>query len=261
MSELLCRLRCRERRGSKPRCHLLTHGADSEVAARLTGIIAPWGEVMPDRVWRPRGFECLGEAKLAETPGFLSAAHRKQVKCWWLKVPRGANTPNWDIASTCKIQGRDGLVLVEAKAHWKELSCLGKPKPKTPNGRENHERIGAAIQEANAALNGIVTGWGLSRDSHYQLSNRFAWAWKLASLGVPVILVYLGFLNADDMGGRSRPFHTADDWEEAVRAHSAGVVPERVWADGPLDIGGTPLKALIRSVQTDLPTQGSSGGM
>jgi len=44
--------------------------------------------------------------------------------------------------------------------------------------------------------------WQLSRDSLYQLANRFAWAWKIASLGVPVALVYLGFIAADQMKGR-----------------------------------------------------------
>ena len=42
------------------------------------------------------------------------------------------------------------------------------------------------------ARNGLsaATGlqWGLSRDDHYQLSNRFAWCWKLATLGIPVVL-------------------------------------------------------------------------
>lgn len=32
------------------------------------------------------------------------------------------------------------------------------------------------------------------------MSNRFAWAWKLATMEVPVVLVYLGFLNATEMG-------------------------------------------------------------
>ncbi len=260
MSDLLCKLDRRERRGSKPRCHLLTEGDDAEVAARLTAIIAPWGEVRPGHFWLPRGFEDVSEGKLGETPGFLSDGLREQVSKWWLKVRPRANTPNWDIASTCDIQGRDGLMLVEAKAHWRELSCAGKLNPRTANGWENHERIGAAIQEANVPLNEILSGWGLSRDSHYQLSNRFAWAWKLASLGVPVILVYLGFLNADEMSDRGRPFHSADDWEGAVRTHSAGVVPDNVWGDSLLDVGGTPLRALIRSEQIALPPRESSEG-
>ena len=256
MSELLCRLRCRERRGSKPRCHLLTHGADAEVAARLTAMVAPWAEIRPDHVWLPRGFEDLDEARLGETPRFLSDVLQEQVSGWWLRVRPRANTPNWDIASACQIGERDGLVLVEAKAHWRELSGLGKPKPKTPNGCTNHERIGAAIQEADAALNGIVTGWGLSRDSHYQLSNRFAWAWKVASLGVPVLLVHLGFLNANEMSDRGEPFHTADGWCRAVRSYGAGVVPDEVWGENPLDVDGTPLRAMIRSEQIALPPRG-----
>ena len=260
MSELLGRLGSRERRGSKPRCHLLTHGDDAEVAARLTAMVAPWAEIRPDHIWLPRGFDDLDEARLDKTPGFLSDGLGEQVEGWWLKVRPGANTPNWDIASTCEIQGRDGLMLVEAKAHANELSRGGKSEPETPNGCENHEQIGAAIQEANAALNGILSGWSLSRDSHYQLSNRFAWAWKVASLGVPVLLVYLGFLNADEMSDHGKPFDSADDWEGAVRTHSAGTVPDQVWGGNPLDVGGTPLRALIRSEQIALPPQGSPAG-
>jgi hypothetical protein len=41
--------------------------------------------------------------------------------------------------------------------------------------------------------------WALSRDWCYQMSIRFAWAWKLAGLGKPVILIYLGFLAYDEM--------------------------------------------------------------
>ena len=56
------------------------------------------------------------------------------------------------------------------------------------------------MKEANAGLRKLPTGqWALSTRHHYQLSNRFAWSWKLAMLGVPVVLLYLGFLNAQDM--------------------------------------------------------------
>ena len=36
----------------------------------------------------------------------------------------------------CLIEGREGLLLVEAKAHLSELSRQGKSKPGTPNGRD-----------------------------------------------------------------------------------------------------------------------------
>ena len=60
--------------------------------------------------------------------------------------------------------------------------------------------------EADHALNGVLPGWSLSRDSHYQLANRFAWAWKLADMGLPTILIYLGFLNAAEMKDQGHHF-------------------------------------------------------
>jgi hypothetical protein len=33
-----------------------------------------------------------------------------------------ANTPNWDLVSGCQIGNRQGLILVEAKAHEGELA-------------------------------------------------------------------------------------------------------------------------------------------
>ena len=118
---------------------------------------------------------------------------------------------------------------MEAKAHDAELSAAGKSQPTTPNGERNHRRIGAAIAEANAGLSRAVAGWALSRDTHYQLSNRFAWAWKLASLGVPVILVYLGFLGVREMADQGRPFAGAADWEHCLMDQAAGVVPAAPW--------------------------------
>ena len=97
-------------------------------------------------------------AKLGEDEGFLSPEHRESVTHWWLGVVRHANTPNWDIASTCQINGKRGMLLVEAKAHDRELSSSSKPEPTTPNGMKNHEKIGAAIKQASADLNRIEPG-------------------------------------------------------------------------------------------------------
>jgi hypothetical protein len=91
-------------------------------------------------------------------------------------------------------------------------------------------------------------GWALSVDRNYQLCNRFAWAWKLASLGVPVVLVYLGFLRAEEMG---RPLADGDQWEHLVREHSKGIVPATIW-DKPIYINHTPLYAKIHSMELPL---------
>lgn len=61
------------------------------------------------------------------------------------------------------------------------------------------------------------------------MANRFAWSWKLASLGVPVVLVYLGFLNAIEMSDLGDPFREPADWVECVKAHCIGKVPEDAW--------------------------------
>jgi hypothetical protein len=204
----------------------------------------------------PRGFREPLEARLGECPDFLTQRQRDMVRAWWLAVIKPTtNTPNWDMVAKATFDdGREGLVLVEAKAHVNELSTGGKPYrkdgPKT-SSPENHERIGVAIAEANMALNAIEPGFAISRDSHYQLSNRFAWAWKIASMGVPVVLVYLGFLNCEEM---RKPFTSAEDWDSVMRGHAKGIIPEVAW-DQELVVAGTPMRAMIRSHDISLPVR------
>ena len=87
------------------------------------------------------------------------ADHREALTRWWLAVRKRANTPNWDIVSTATIDGIEGLVLVEAKAHAAEIKAVGKLR----EGRaENHARINAACRGASAALNSVLpVGWSL----------------------------------------------------------------------------------------------------
>ena len=94
------------------------------------------------------GRDRSAEAKLGECPHLLCDEHRELITAWWLSVRKNANTPNWDIATTATIDGRDGLVLVEAKAHSNELKVNGKP----PGNPLNHARIALAIGEANLGL-------------------------------------------------------------------------------------------------------------
>jgi hypothetical protein len=199
----------------------------------------------------PQGLRDYKETTLVDSSYFLSPDKCKVLTEWWLEKPRGARLPNWDIASTCTIEGIRGLLLVEAKAHDKELSEAGKSQPTTSNSQVNHKHIGLAIDQANSGLNRVLKGWGLSRDSHYQLSNRFAWAWKLATLDVPVILIYLGFLNAMEMLDQGQPFVSSKAWRICIRNHAKNIVPEDAW-EKRLEIDGTPLWFLIRSMQVEL---------
>ena len=226
MKDLLLCLKKEERKGSKPRCHWLTHGTREQVAKRLTKFISPWGTVSADDHWMPEGFCQVEEVRLDLASSLLPEKHREKLRDWWLAVPRG-NTPKWDIASTCKVNGRDGMLLVEAKAHTKELNDELKGKDlkgdASANSRCNHIRIGAAIQEANVSLmDQTHLVWSLQRDRSYQMSNRFAWSWKLLELGYPVILVYLGFVNAEEMrrGRNQVPFADHSHWKSCVISHS-----------------------------------------
>lgn len=238
----------REQRGSRARCVLLTEGSRDDVADRLTHIAAPFARIDPDQhVWMPGGFSAPAEAKLGEATRLLSSEHRSLVTDWWLAVRTRANTPNWDIAATATIGDRQGLLLVEAKAHTTELKRAGHGIRNV----DNLARIRGAIEEASRALSSRDSEWCLSCDSHYQLANRFAWSWKLASLEIPVVLVYLGFLNAVEMMDQGAPFRTPVAWEEAVRAHAVGVLPDGVW-ENPIEVAGTPVNAIIRAVELPL---------
>ena len=254
----LLRLRPRDRRGSKPRCHYLTHGTPEEVAARLTALIAPFGTVSPTDRWMPKGFGALDEAQLHNAPDLIERALGGDLHNWWLAVRHtGAKTPNLDIASTCTIDGKRGLMIVEAKAHHGELEAeaIGKKLSSSASARSlaNHARIGAAIEEARVGLS-EATGlsWGISRDSHYQMSNRFAWAWKVAEAGIPVVLVYLGFLGAGEMASGSRRLLSGhDDWAAAVRRHSDALFSLAIW-ESSLPVGRVTVTPVIRSLRAGI---------
>lgn len=205
----------------------------------------------------PDGFANLEECQLDKAPRLLPDSVRSLLGKWWLPSNRqNARTPNFDIASTCMVGGAPGLLLIEAKAHALELiNEIGgrRLKADASERKASHITIGAAIDSARIGL-AAATGlsWGISRDSHYQMSNRFAWAWKLTELGVPVVLIYLGFIRAYDMSKPGEiPFADAGAWDAAVMSHSAPLFPAVVW-DHRRPVPGLPFIPLIRSL--DLPS-------
>ena len=96
--------------------------------------------------------------------------------------------------------------------------------------------------------------WHLSRDDRYQLSNRFAWAWKLTALGYPVVLAYLGYLNAAEMQDLGKPFSDEVEWTRVVKGYSVTVVPDAAWGQT-LTVNGQTLLPLIRTLEIALPPQ------
>ncbi len=202
----------------------------------------------------PRGYRSPDEARL-ETFGPEALPNPEtwsRLRTWWLVHERGANTPNWDIAASCEIEGRAGLILVEAKGNVPELSVTGKPVDAEASAAssENHQRIGLAINEACAALQRISASTAINRDSHYQLSNRVAFAWKLASLGVPTVLAYVGFLGDDGIADVGPPFKDAAHWEAVFARYAHSVVPRELF-EPRIECGTapTPMWLLVRSRQ------------
>jgi hypothetical protein len=246
----LMTLRPRRSRGSRARCILLTDGPDPDVAARLNRLVAPFATVRADRHrWMPRGLAAPTEARLGRASHLVPAEERAELTAWWLAVPGRANTPNWDVAASATIDGQEGLVLVEAKAHSREFSRSGN----AATNERNAARIREAVVEAAQGLRASDgRDWAISWHSHYQLANRFAWAWKVATLGRPVVLVYLGFLAATEMRDRGEPFASPEAWDRAVRSHARDLVPDDAWGRS-VDVAGTPLVPLIRSVYVPLP--------
>lgn len=268
MSVHFPQLRRTQQKGSKPRCHLLTSGTREEVAQRLGSLIEPWGEVSATGSWwMPNGFVDCKEAQLHRAEKIIpDSKERDALLNWWLAVPGAprTTTPNWDIASTCLIHGKPGILLIEAKAHDAELRNeeRGKPlggednKGVSTDSRRNHIRIGCCIQEAALALSEATRlPWALSREWCYQMSNRFGWAWKLAELGKPVILIYLGFLGCDEMDdGTDRGLiANHEKWQGMVEAHSQPLFPREVW-NREWKVHGQPFVPLIRTFDQPLST-------
>lgn len=257
MSELLKRLGSMAQRGSKPRCHGLTHGSRDLVAARLTALVAPFAQVAPKDRWMPDGFADIEEAQLHLATRLLPPEVRTELGAWWLPADQQRDrTPNFDIASTCMIEGRPGLLLIEAKAHEKELTneALGRKltEEDPAERRASHRTISNAIAEASDGLAQVTAfSWHISRDSHYQMSNRFAWSWKLAELGVPVVLVYLGFLNAAEMSDQGPLLANDTGWDALMKVHSKPLFPAEVW-NRSWSVNSVPFIPLIRSMEQTL---------
>jgi hypothetical protein len=142
---------------------------------------------------------------------------------WW--NPRGGKAPTWDMISLCQLNGKEAILLVEAKAHIKEFDLKGKRLKDNPSDGSitNHSNIEARIKEACDNLNCTYTGFDISRDKHYQLSNRVAFAWQLKQLNVPVVLLYLGFTG--DTYFKTDFFEDHTHWEEEFTKYIKDVIP------------------------------------
>jgi hypothetical protein len=238
-------------RGSRK--HVLDWTSQPEFCVELLTLVAPVRvSISAGSRWMPNGYRAIEEARLDTFgPSLLPESDVwATLRRWWLVHGRGANTPNWDIAVGCEVEGRPGLVLVEAKANVPELGVGGKPLDASASGpsADNHQQIGRAITEACVALRSISAITAISRDSHYQLSNRIAFSWKLASLGIPTVLVYLGFLGDEGIADAGEPFRNASHWHNAFAEYAHAVAPAALF-ERRIECGAAPTWFLVRSKQ------------
>lgn len=167
---------------------------------------------------------------------------------WWIAFK--GNRPTWDLICHLEIDEKPGLLLVEAKAHQAEMSEKDK---KSEVDKKNHRSIAndlsirLRLAETSLALGDMELGrFHLSADHDYQLSNRLVYLYKLASDGVPVVLLYLGWTNSPDWP--DDPFTDKFAWNEAVEGHFKRIGPwEFVEMKHQLE-SGVPFQMIVRGI-------------
>src|SRR5215831_16031450 len=102
-------------RGSRK--HILDWTSRPEFCVELLRLVSPVEVRVSGRSrWMPKGYDVPEEARL-ETFGpeaFPVIKIWSSLHNWWLAHEEGSNTPNWDLALSCEIDGRPAMVPVEA---------------------------------------------------------------------------------------------------------------------------------------------------
>jgi hypothetical protein len=242
-------------RGS--RLHILDWVESPRFREDLNSLVVPYGfEILPNALILPLGRNDPREARLESfMRGTFPPASVQSLREWWLGQGRG-NTPNWDLAARAIAGGRDALVLIEAKASVPELSSSGKAVDSKASeaSKANAAQIESALRTATDSLACTYPGTKLSCDSHYQLSNRIAFAWKIAGLGIPVLLIYLGFTGDRGIQDAGEPLSDAEHWTRVFHSHLESCAPTSLLA-GRVDCGSAWFQIVTasRSVLQDSP--------
>lgn len=236
-----------EDRAAGSRMHVLDWLDGGNFTSSVNEMIRPTGFFVPESGNRmPKGWDSTDEARFGKACGALiNDVLNETLQKWWLVNVRGANVPNWDLACEALYHGdKPALVILEAKAYVREFTS-GASGQRGKNVK-NREQIKKAIQQACNDLSRHAAGVKISSDSWYQFSNRIAFAWKLASQGIPTALIYLGFVGDKGIGGADL-LRDHNHWRETVINSTRDIFPASLW-ELPLDINGTSLLFLVRSL-------------
>ena len=172
---------------------------DAELAKHIPGIV-------PGSVdWRSPLAPAFKEHRDGAFLGSIGLPALRNKLVWTAKNPTGfwpVRGPVWDALAV----GPNGMrILVEAKAHVAEIASGG-----TGASAPSKKVIAAAFDQVKQDL-------GIGKDADwmgplYQHANRLAHLWWLHQQGEDAHLVFLYFVNADDVGGPA----TAERWRGAV---------------------------------------------
>ena len=188
---------------------------------------------------------------------FLAANYSKEMSAeflnWWLKHPGpSAITPMFDIISTCTIDGKKGILLVEGRVNTGELFYNSIKKIlsnlHTDNVMANQVSVENAINEANTSISKTVKDIKLSTENCYQLSSRITEAWWLASKGIPVVLLYVGFLNYEKLSYKTHKIFTTDaEWQDLFKKHTEKVGVDKL-LEKSVNCGAASFTTIVRSI-------------
>ena len=131
---------------------------------------------------------------------------------WWRNILRSYSSQSWDFISTCTIDGKKGILLVEAKAKKGEMKLVAKKK-------KNYD-----FSQPNKELNELIPGVELSNEKCPQLSNHIAHAWAMSKQDMPVILLYLGFCY--DHGRNA--FKTPQEYKSSFKKHIRSIGADKL---------------------------------
>lgn len=170
---------------------------------------------------------------------------------WWFPYKTNRNRrPVWDLVCHILVNGRPGLLLVEAKAHIGELSQQNSKSPPsdTARSRANDYSIRLRLAEASLSYGDLLLGqFRLSHENHYQLSNRLAYLNKLAQEGIPTVLMYLGWLESPDWP--TDPFRDTEHWKKVVEDHMTPVAPVAILERAFATPNGGSMQMIVRSLK------------
>jgi hypothetical protein len=114
---------------------------------------------------------------------------------------------------------------------------------------DNRSKIEEAINQARREINEAIAPneISISMEKCYQLSNRVAHAWWLANQGIPVVLMYLGFLKCEEMKANGELFGEHSKWKDCFKDYASKVGVDNILGKW-VDCGKSGFKLIVKSI-------------